>query len=152
MSDGPLLRNFTLDIPDKAPLKMNRRNRNGRRSFLWAFYPLVTLGVIILIPTSPVVVPLLLWSSQVDEKERQIAYGERRSHPPPRGIYYKSKRERLMALMGSKDKMNTPANPILQTDSLLLNLPFEIREMIWNYCVGGSWVHLSKGTFRIPIS
>ena len=117
------------------------RRRQQQQLLPAAGYPLAALGVVLLVASSPVLLPCLLWKTLVDEKKRQIRAGERRSCPPPRGIY-KSKRRQALGLL--KHKTKTPASPIPQIDCPLLNLPLEIREIIWKECIGDGSVHLSK--------
>jgi hypothetical protein len=105
--------------------------------------PLALLAGVGFVALSPVAVPLLLWKKHVKEKKCQIREGQRRSCPPHRGIY-KSKCRRAMTLEILRPKSKTPANPAPQPDCPLLNLPYEIRELIWRACLEGGCIHLSK--------
>ena len=105
--------------------------------------PLALLAGVVFVALSPVSVPLLLWSKHVDEKKRQILVGQRRPYPPPRGMY-ESRRRRAMTGAVFRRKPKTPTSLAPQTDCPLMNLPYEIRQLIWRACIGDGSIHLSK--------
>jgi hypothetical protein len=96
---------------------------------------------------SPVTVPWYIWYCRRQKRRDLKLVDQYRDTPPPRGME-RGKRRRAIASKLPRRKTKTSAFPVPQPNCSILNLPFELRALIWEEYLGGGTIHLLDRAHR----